>query len=271
MHDMVFWEDALIGANTNFSCVCRIDGKHSFTPLWHPSFITKLRPEDRCHLNGFAGEAGELRYVTALSATDAEGGWRETLDTGGILIDAKANRIMRDDLCMPHSPRIIDGELYVLNGGEGELLRVDRGNGKSEVMRRLPGFTHGLAGHAGLLFVGMSQNRASRKKNPPPVSQRVETLLAGVAAIDRRSGALLGALEFTSGVTEVYDLQVLPGICQAGMQSVVASDGFVAVDTPNSVFWTKRPEQDPQHLLDVTASGNYEVTFRAKPEDNAGS
>jgi uncharacterized protein (TIGR03032 family) len=272
MHDMVFSGDDVIGANTNFSCICRIDGKHSFTPLWRPSFISKLRPEDRCHLNGFAGEQGELRYVTALSSTDSEGGWRETLDTDGILIDAKANTIMRSDLCMPHSPRIIENELYLLNGGEGELLRVDRACGRSEVVAGLPGFTHGLVGYGGLLFVGLSQNRASRKKNPPPLSRRVEKLMAGVAVIEIRSGALLGALEFTSGVTEVYDVQVLPGICRAGMQSVVASDGFVAIDTPNSVFWTKRPKQDPQHVFDVTASGNYDVTFRMKvAEEENGS
>jgi uncharacterized protein (TIGR03032 family) len=268
MHDMVFAGEAVIGANTNFSCICRVDGKHSFTPLWHPSFITKLRPEDRCHLNGFAGENGELRYVTALSSTDTEGGWRETLDTGGILIDAKANAIMRSDLCMPHSPRIIDDGLYVLNGGEGEVLRVDRESGRSEVLTRLPAFTHGLASHAGLLFVGMSQNRVSRKKNPPPVSQRVEKLLAGLAVIDMRNGAIIGGLEFTSGVTEVYDVQVLPGIRRAGMQSVLASDGYVAIDTPNSVFWTKRPQQDPLHLLEISASDHYQISVRAKIEGN---
>jgi uncharacterized protein (TIGR03032 family) len=264
MHDMVFAGEAVIGANTNFSCVCRIDGSYSFTPLWHPSFITQLRPEDRCHLNGFVGENGELRYVTALSSTDTEGGWRESLDSGGILIDAKANAIMRSDLCMPHSPRIVDGELYLLNGGEGEVLHVDRVTGQSEIVARLPGFTHGLASYQGILFAGMSQNRVSRKKNPPPVTQKVDRLCAGLAAIDLRSGRLTGGLEFTSGVTEIYDVQILPGMRRAGMQSVLASDGFVAVDTPNSVFWSRRPEQDAQHLLEIAASGHYELSLSAK-------
>jgi uncharacterized protein (TIGR03032 family) len=60
MHDMVFAGSAIIGANTRFSCICRVDGEFSFTPLWRPSLISQLRAEDRCHLNGFAGEGGEL-------------------------------------------------------------------------------------------------------------------------------------------------------------------------------------------------------------------
>ena len=36
MHDMIFAGGTIIGANTNFSCICRVDGVHSFTPLWLP-------------------------------------------------------------------------------------------------------------------------------------------------------------------------------------------------------------------------------------------
>ncbi len=257
MHDMIFEGHAVIGANTNFSCICRVDDSFSFTPLWRPSFISQLRAEDRCHLNGFAGYGGELYYLTALAATDTEGGWREAPHSAGILIDARRDVIMRSDLCMPHSPRLINNELYVLNGGEGELLRVDRDSGNSTVMTQLPAFTHGLCDYSGVLFVGMSQNRASRKREPPPVAQRYDSLVAGVAAIDERTGQVLGSLEFSSGVTEVYDVQVLPGIRRAGMQNLLATDGFVGVETPQSVFWTKRPDNDVQHMMDVFGTGNY--------------
>jgi uncharacterized protein (TIGR03032 family) len=244
MHDMMFSGRAIIGANTKFSCICRVDGDLSFTPLWRPSFISQLRQEDRCHLNGFAAEGDEVRYATALSATDTEAGWREAPDSGGILIDVPKDRIMRSDLCMPHSPRIVDDQLYLLNGGEGEVLRVDRDTGASQVMARLPGFTHGLCAHRGVLFVGVSQNRVSRKENPPPIGRRISSPVAGIAAIDQQSGRILGALEFTAGVTEVYDVKVLPGIRRAGMQDPLASDGYVSVETPDSVFWTKRPDDE---------------------------
>ncbi len=165
--------------------------------------------------------------------------------------------ILRSDLCLPHSPRLINNELYVLNGGEGELLRVDRGTGNSTVMTRLPAFTHGLCDYGGVLFVGMSQDRTSRKQEPPPVAQRHDSLMAGVAAIDERTGQILGVLEFASGVTEVYDVQALPGIRRAGMQNLLSTDGFIGVETPNSVFWSKRPDNDTQHMLDVFGTGNY--------------
>ncbi|MDX8404602.1 MAG: DUF4915 domain-containing protein, partial [Mariprofundus sp.] len=48
MHDIGWQGDSLIGVNTLFSCLCRIDGDHSFEPLWKPPFISKLVPEDRC-------------------------------------------------------------------------------------------------------------------------------------------------------------------------------------------------------------------------------
>lgn len=259
MHDLVFDGPALIGANTNFSCICRVDGSFSFTPLWTPSFISKLRAEDRCHLNGFAAQRGELYYATALAASDTEKGWRQLPDNTGILLDIRRNEIVRSDLCMPHSPRLINGELYLLNGGEGEVLRVDRSNGEKAVLSRLPAFAHGMCGFGGVLFVGMSQDRVSRRKGPPPVAQRHQQLVAGVAALDEQTGRVLGTLEFASGVTEVYDVQVLPGIRRAGMQNILATDGFIAVETPQSVLWTRRPDNDLQHMTDVVGSGNYDV------------
>ncbi|MDB5611571.1 MAG: hypothetical protein JWP25_8471 [Bradyrhizobium sp.] len=257
MHDMVFFGDAIIGTNTNFSCICRIDGSFSFTPLWRPNFISKLRPEDRCHLNGFAGQGGKLRYVTALATTDTERGWRNQPDSGGILIEAETNRMLRDDLCMPHSPRLVGEELYLLNGGKGEVLRIDRVSGEGTVLATLPGFTHGLCERGGVLFVGLSQNRISRKENPPPIAQQVDRLIAGVAAIETKTGKILGVAEFNSGVSEVYDVQALPGIRRAGMHGLVTDGGFVGIDTPQTVLWMERKGKEDAHLLDVAVTGNY--------------
>jgi hypothetical protein len=95
----------------------------------------------------------------------------------------------------------------------------------------------------------MSQNRASRKENPPPVAQRISSLIAGVAAIDQQSGRILGTLEFINGVSEVYDVKTLAGIRRASMQDLLASDGFVGIETPESAFWTGRGDDSAQHLM----------------------
>src|SRR3981189_529165 len=52
VHEMAWGGNELWAVNTRFSCLCTIDGIHSFVPRWKPPFITALASEDRCHLNG---------------------------------------------------------------------------------------------------------------------------------------------------------------------------------------------------------------------------
>src|SRR5262249_19247134 len=42
----------IVFVNTKFSCLATVSMTHAFRPLWRPSFISRLAPEDRCHLNG---------------------------------------------------------------------------------------------------------------------------------------------------------------------------------------------------------------------------
>ena len=68
---------------------------------------------------------GEPRYVTAVSTTDVHEGWREHRSDGGVIIDVPSGEIVARGLSMPHSPRLCDGQLYALNSGAGELVKVD--------------------------------------------------------------------------------------------------------------------------------------------------
>ncbi len=79
IHDMAWGEDGLVGVNTLFSCLFRLDEAFSFVPVWKPPFISGLASEDRCHLNGLvlASAAGESAYATALGVSDEPEGWRE--------------------------------------------------------------------------------------------------------------------------------------------------------------------------------------------------
>jgi hypothetical protein len=45
-----------------------------------------------------------------------------------------------------------------------------------------------------------------------PIESESEGLVAGVAAIEIKSGNVLSILEFITGVEEIFDLQVLPNI-----------------------------------------------------------
>jgi uncharacterized protein (TIGR03032 family) len=130
----------------------------------------------------------------------------------GILMEVPSGRIVTSGLSMPHSPRVIDGQLYVLEGGRGQVLGVDPASGATRVVAKLPGFTHGLAGHHGVLFVGLSKLRQKRGPQGLPIESENDDLVAGVAAVEARSGRVLGILEFITGVEEIFDLQVLPDI-----------------------------------------------------------
>jgi hypothetical protein len=43
------------------------------------------------------------------------------------------------------------------------------------------------------------------------------------------------------------------------MQSVLAPDGYVAVDTPNAAFWSKRSMGALHHVQDIAGFGDYRI------------
>ncbi len=114
-HDMGWAGDELWVVNTRFSCLCTLDDRHSFVPRWRPPFVTALAAEDRCHLNGLAIAGGRPRYVTCLGESDAQGGWRENKAAGGCVLDVDSGEAVVRGLSMPHSPRLHQDELRVLD------------------------------------------------------------------------------------------------------------------------------------------------------------
>ena len=128
VHEIAFTGDGQLWVvNTRFSCLCTLDGEHSFVPRWRPAFVTALAPEDRCHLNGLAMRDGVPRYVTCLGATDAAGGWRDNKRNGGLLLDVTSGEVMLTGLSMPHSPRWHQERLWLLESGEGGIGHVEGG------------------------------------------------------------------------------------------------------------------------------------------------
>ena len=208
MHDMAFMpNNDLIGVNTAFSCLCKIDDKYGFTPFWQPDFIKELVPEDRCHLNGMAVENGEIKYLSALGKTNTLQGWRDNKMDGGIVMEYPSGKIIADGLGMPHSPRIYDNELYVLNSTQGELLKINRTTGEKEVICQLGGFARGMSRSGDYLFIGVSKLRHnSTAFNDLPIAKKS---FAGVVAVYLPYGSIAGSFEYTMSVDEIYDVKVL--------------------------------------------------------------
>ena len=198
--------------NTQFCCLCTLDPQYSFVPRWRPPFVSELKREDRCHVNGLAMENGRPKYVTAFSETDAKEAWREHKRDGGCLIDVDSGEVVTRGMSMPHSPRLFDGKLWVLDSGNGQLCLVDKSNGKRETVAELPGYTRGLAFSGRWAFVGLSKIRETAVFGGVTIAEKLDERKCGVWVVDVPSGQPVGFVDFQKTVSEIFDVQVLPGI-----------------------------------------------------------
>jgi uncharacterized protein (TIGR03032 family) len=212
-HELAWAGEEMWIVNTRFSCLCTLHPDYSFVPRWRPPFVTGLAAEDRCHLNGLALADGRPKYVSALGQTDTPGGWRPDKARGGCLIDVPTGECVVRALCMPHSPRLCDGRLWLLESGAGALLLVDAATGRSERVVELPGYCRGLAVAGPYAFIGLSKIRATSVMDGVPLAQRRAELKCGAAVVDLRHGQIVAGLEFQTAVEEIFDVQLLPGVC----------------------------------------------------------
>ncbi len=210
VHEMAWAGRELWVVNTRFSCLCTLDGVHSFVPRWRPPFITALAAEDRCHLNGMALAGGRPAYVTALGTTDAARGWRENKRDGGVLLAVPSGEVVAGGLSMPHSPRLHAGHLWMLESGAGSLGVVDETSGHYRAVAELPGFTRGLDFYDRYAFVGLSQVRETAVFGSLPITERPERF-CGVWVVDVTTGRTVGFVRFEDAMQEIFAVQVLAG------------------------------------------------------------
>ena len=168
--------------------------------------------EDRCHLNGLACVDARAKLVTALAETDQAGGWRAAKATTGCLIDVESGETVVRGLAMPHSPRVHDGKLWLLDSGRGRLVVADAERGCVTTVSELSGYTRGLAMMGSFAFVGLSRIRETSTFGGLPIADRRDSLKCGVAVVDLVSGGQMALLEFHTGVEEIFDVQILPGM-----------------------------------------------------------
>ncbi len=211
VHELAWAGEDLWIVNTRFSCLCTLHPDYSFVPRWRPPFITALAAEDRCHLNGLAIVDGRPKYVTALGETDTAGGWRADKPQGGCLMEVGSGEVISRSLSMPHSPRLHEGRLWLLESGTGRLALIDASTGWREAVAEVPGFARGLAMCGPYAFIGLSKIRPTSAMDGVPLARRREELKCGVAVVDLRSGGVVAFLEFQTAVEEIFDVQLLRG------------------------------------------------------------
>ncbi len=214
-HDVGQLSDGqIIFVNTMFNCLATTSPKDSFIPVWKPPFISGIVGEDRCHLNGLAMENGRPRYVTLCGPSDTAQGWRAFRAGGGMVMDVQTNEIVCDGMAMPHSPRLHNGQLWVLNSGTGELGTVDVKAKKFQPRAFLPGFLRGLSFHGKYAYVGLSKPRDQHFEGLPLDGKLRDAKLdpvCGLQVIDLETGKCVEWLHI-DGIGEVYDVAVLQGV-----------------------------------------------------------
>ena len=239
IHDLSFGDDGtLYAVNTLFSCLVKIDDNYNFTPYWTPPFIDRLASEDRCHLNGMAMENGLPKYATAFSKGNTFQSWRNEVTTGGVVYNVQTNECIADGLSMPHSPRVFNGELYVLLSATGELVKIDPTTGSHAVIVKIEGFVRGMSLHREYLFVGLSKLR----KNSSTFGQldfANKANVAGVVAVHLPTGSIAGQLTYLNSLDEIYDVHVLADKLRPNILNTQSEDHKLGLMTEGATFWAK--------------------------------
>lgn len=217
-HDVGLLHDGPpVFVNTRFNCLATPCERHSFAEYWRPPFVSALVDEDRCHLNGLALDgAGAAAFVTAVSQSDTVDGWRDRRRDGGVVVDVRRNRVICEGLSMPHSPRLHDGRLWLLNSGEGQLGWLDPEAPDPVFTPEVfcPGFLRGLTLHGHYAFVGLSRPRYERFEGlglDARLAETDSTPWCGLQVIDLRSRSVAAWFRIDGAVAELYDVALLEG------------------------------------------------------------
>ena len=275
-HDLGFDKDGkIVFANTLFNCIATMSETQSFVPIWKPPFISRLVPEDRCHLNGLGLRDGEPRYVTACSRTDTKAGWREHRQKGGVVMDIKTNEVLCEGLSMPHSPRWHQDRLWVLNSGEGQFGYVDMEMKQFKPIALCEGFARGLSFHHNVAVIGLSKPRHNETFGDLGLEQKLQqqqkTASVGLQLVDINTGQSLLAFWIGGGIKEIYDVTIIPntrtpmllGFRNEEIQRMMAFDE----NALNKSLATKKEEEEKEPL---ELSAKAESSLPAHAEVKAG-
>ena len=224
---------------TQFNCLATISRMASFRPIWKPPFITALVREDRCHLNGLAMDGTRPAYVSAVSRSDVADGWRDRRRDGGVIIDVASGEIVASNFSMPHSPRLYDGRLWVLDSGRGEFGTVDPATGQFTAIAFCPGYARGLAFHGRFAIIGLSRPRRNQTFEGLELDERLAAKDAvarcGLLIVNIDSGQSVEWLRFEHTIQELYDVAAMPGVVQPEAISLRPDGGIgdaISVEVP---------------------------------------
>jgi uncharacterized protein (TIGR03032 family) len=141
-------------------------------------------------------------------------------------MDVANDAIMARNLSMPHSPRLYDGKIWLLQAGTGEFGFIAPATGQFETVAFCPGFVRGLAFHGKHALVGTSLARTNQLFSGLPLEDglaaRNMAAECAVHVVALESGKIEHRLRLGGAVREFYEVAVLPGVTNAGLLGIGA-------------------------------------------------
>lgn len=227
----------LLMVSSKYSAVLTPSNTHSATEIWRPDFISALRPEDRCHLNGLCLEDGNLKYVTLFARADEAAGWRKVPFEKGEVLDVTTGDAVCEGLVQPHSPRLYKGQLYVLNSGAGEFGRVDLNTGRFENIAYVAGYGRGLSFVGDYAVFGVSRPRTDDYIPGLKLHDRLRAMKTqdrcALIAVHLHTGEVIEGIQFHGAVRELFDTHVIENCRNVSMMDMDQSQhpGLVVLES----------------------------------------
>lgn len=213
MHDLAFVGDALHANAAGRNTVIRLDERGGWKEAWWPHAIEREGvPETRLNylqLNSIA--AGPTLARSFFSASSERIGRRRPghldfpVDGRGVVFSGRTREPVVRGLTRPHSARLRNERLWVLNSGYGELVRVDEG--RAEALCRLEGWTRGLWFGRDVAFVGTSRVIPRFRRYAPGLD--LDRSRCAIHAIDLQTGRSMGSVEWPEG-NQIFAVEGVP-------------------------------------------------------------
>jgi uncharacterized protein (TIGR03032 family) len=145
-----------------------------------------------------------------------------------MIMDVTNNERVVEGLSMPHSPRVHEGKLWVLNSGAGELGFVDPDTKAFKSVAFCPGYARGLSFIGKYALVGLSQARENRTFQGLPLDEALASRDAvarcGILVIDTESGDTVEWVRIEGVVRELFDVVALPGVRNPSAIGLIGDD-----------------------------------------------
>jgi uncharacterized protein (TIGR03032 family) len=247
LHDLALIGSELHGNAVGENAVVRLHYDREPDHVWWPRAIERRgRPvfsRNHIQLNSIAaGKDLEGSFFSASSARigrKVPGDADYPVDGRGVIFSGRTREPVVHGLTRPHSARLHEGKLWVDNSGYGEVGLVS--GGRFEPFAKLPGWTRGLCFRGDVVFVSTSRVLERFRNYAPGLD--VATSRCAVHALDARSGALLGRLEWPAG-DQVFALDWVDAAFSTGLPYRYAKG---ARDDASPIFYlfdvTSRPRR----------------------------